>query len=508
MDARTLLALMTKAKQVFETGDTFLSFPALSPPVYSPEELAFAAEGLASTDHLAELVEFARLTNVMPTGVIAPTSSEEYLWEVYDEVLRTARVAAGTLGPAEQSAYDAAMALLYVPTEGGLRQESEALRRYRELRDLHIQATEEYRNRQLTAETSDPADAEAWAAEEPALRQAVADVEARWAGEGRRAEVEAALQVEEATAARAPSRFWDQWKTSFMGAVDTLTGTDLSSVAPTGFSPADVTDDEWPSFTLTRPEIERLAAEAPAELTAVLGGTAAQDVEKVTFEYRSVALDRAWLRPALFRSRFWRLGEAGGELSDGGDPPSGRCPSYVAALVLARKVVVERRDGSGRRRSAEPPDRLVRMPDQFRRRLDPRLLRPVPDRRLERVVLVRGRAGSEAVAAAASPTITRERVRDHRTTVPGRRPQVIDHRRPVVDRPVPRPAPPVVDRPRPPVRDHRRPRPLPLPPPRPRPEPDPAPPPPEPPSDDVTVLAYICKRLPRCPDPDPALRWQ
>ena len=27
------------------------------------------------------------------------------------------------------------------------------------------------------------------------------------------------------------------------------------------------------------------------------------------------------------------------------------------------------------------------------------------------------------------------------------------------------------------------------------------------PNDEITLLAFICKRLPLCPDPDPALSW-
>jgi hypothetical protein len=31
--------------------------------------------------------------------------------------------------------------------------------------------------------------------------------------------------------------------------------------------------------------------------------------------------------------------------------------------------------------------------------------------------------------------------------------------------------------------------------------------PPAAPTDEVAVLAFICKRLARCPDPDPSLTW-
>jgi hypothetical protein len=49
--------------------------------------------------------------------------------------------------------------------------------------------------------------------------------------------------------------------------------------------------------------------------------------------------------------------------------------------------------------------------------------------------------------------------------------------------------------------------------PTPTPSPPPAPPPPEPaqpppePDDDIYVLGFICKRVAKSPDPDPALTW-
>ena len=78
-------------------------------------------------------------------------------------------------------------------------------------------------------------------------------------------------------------------------------------------------------------------------------------------------------------------------------------------------------------------------------------------------------------------------IRDHRTRV------VRDHRSPPIlaPRPFPRPLPiPVLD-------------PVPV---------EPAPPPPPPPApqanpEEIAILAFICRRVPRCPDPDPTLAW-
>ena len=41
----------------------------------------------------------------------------------------------------------------------------------------------------------------------------------------------------------------------------------------------------------------------------------------------------------------------------------------------------------------------------------------------------------------------------------------------------------------------------------PQPEPTPPPPPPPAPDGSISILAFICKRIKKCPDPDPSLTW-
>jgi LysM domain len=478
MDAVAQLALMTKAKLVFASPDTFLSFPVLSPLSYSPEQLRFGTGGELTAQDLAEMSEFARITNVMPSGVVAPAAPGEPLWEVCGEVLRTAEVAAGTMTAADRARYDAAMAYLYVtPAAGGLpREDGPALRAYRQCRDAWITAVEDYKARQLTATSGgDAAAAARWAGEEePKLRAVIAEREATWATTGCRDQVEAALQVEQSLGARSPQRLWDDWQSALMAVIDLTTDTAANDFAATGFAPSDVFDgDPWPSFTLTGPEIKALVAQAPPELTAIFGDSAAaSEVESVSFEYRSVALTRSWFRPAMFQARFWRLGPDGGELSDGAEPPTGRCPSYVSALVLARNIVVRHR--------AQPATPAVTAPGNLL------LLRPDLVRRLPPTVVVRDHRGGRA------------QVRDHRAVAPvalanpqwsAARMQVLMRSQaftkwtttwtPSTGTWTPSPSTP--------------------PPPEPAPEPAP--------STDITILAFICKRTRRCPDPDGSLQW-
>jgi hypothetical protein len=70
------------------------------------------------------------------------------------------------------------------------------------------------------------------------------------------------------------------------------------------------------------------------------------DIESLSFEYTSVAVTRAWLEPDVFKARFWRFYENSKLLSDGKTPPSGICPSYVAALVFARNPIINLKPNS------------------------------------------------------------------------------------------------------------------------------------------------------------------
>jgi hypothetical protein len=488
VDAFVQLALMAKAKFVFESEGTFLSFPVLSPLSYPPERLKFVKPGGEATPQdLADLSEFARITNRIPRGVLAPEDEGEYVWDVYRDVLMTAQVSSGSVSASEKAKYDEAIAFLYVPGPDGLRRDSAALTAYKRYRDAYIKAQEEYKNRQLTAESSDdpiPSRARAitdvrirrmarWRnEEEPRLREEIRRIEEAWLTNGYKVQVEAAQQIELTYAARNPSLIWNEWKGSFVADLDMLTDTNNIQYAITGFSPYDLFDHgTWPRFTLTNDEMTHLARKAPPELLTIFASSLANpDIESVSFEYRSVAVTRSWLRPPLFKSRFWRLGAGADPLSDGGTPPKGRCPAYISALVFARNVIVQRRQqqpGAAPVVTAEKSSKLLQ--------LDPNILSEA--RRVKRSLYPAAApkpvllTPQEEVAATSS--VTHVTAAKPRIRLEGQGFTAVD----LTPRPTPRPIPP------------------------PTPQPDAAP------SNEITILAFICKGLPRCPDPDPALIW-
>jgi hypothetical protein len=351
MDAAVRLALMAKAKNVFESDDTFLSFPALSPLTKSKDWFHLASGHGMTDPELTAASEFARIVNGIPDGVLFDGTSEERLWDVYADVLARATVAGGSLSPEEEAARSNAAALLYTTAPDGSQVDSPQLRTYKECRDGVITAQEELRNAEATAEAAGDAAHTTWLQGEGAtLRGDLTQREQDWATRGAKDVVEAALRIEETLAQKGAGAQWTEWRNSFDPKIDLLTDLDKQSYAPTGFVPSDAIDlTEWPTFTLTGEEIASLVASAPAELRSLLGsGTTASDVVSLTFEYRSVALNRPWFNPKVFRARCWKFDAGDPPLSDGAAPPSGRCPAYIAALVLARNInVVTRQAGGG-----------------------------------------------------------------------------------------------------------------------------------------------------------------
>jgi hypothetical protein len=499
MNAYVQLALIEKAKRVFAAGpEVMLSFPLLSPIAFTASELNSLC-GLPETPaDYAAAADFARSVNFIPHDLVA-SSSEQMLWDVYGDVLSRAEVANDGGDGAVASAPNP---LLYTMNEDGSRTESEAYKRYRQYRDAWFLASEDYAARKLSGElSSDPAVQQHWRdLEEPALRAIVDDAKLNWQNLGRQDEIERALAAEKSAALRNPALRWKEWSDAFNPDIDLITDAANLQYAPTGLSPRNFAEQEgWLSFELSANEIDSLVAEAPEQFKAVLGSSGRGAVEKVSFEYRSVALVRSWFRPEALTSRIWRSADPNLQLSDGSEPPAGVCPAYATACVFVRNVTITEAGVS------QPP-----APDVGLFTLNAHLLTTravVADQSLIARV-VRRRDGVEAALAPQPLSMRAFSAIDRNSVVALARPatrwaaitESAEEEREVAlaerflhkkrrfvdlgafhqrfDTPVASP---------------------------------PAPPPPPPPTaelrDEISVLAFICKRLPATPDPAPELHW-
>jgi hypothetical protein len=485
MDAFVQVALIEKSRRVFSTdADVFLSFPLLCPLTYTAEALAGLSTPNSAMDYAA-VADFARTVNFLPRDIVASPSGDAYLWDVYSRVLRRAEVASLPGGSVEDQSR---ASILYDAAADGSRTESEAYRLYRQYRDAWFVAREDYNAHKLTGELSDdPAICAHWTdVDEPALRAAIGEAEAAWNTLGHRSEVEAALRAERDGAGRDPHRRWSEWVDAFNPDIDLSSETSGGPFAPTALSPRDFTAaGGWLGFELSAAEMVSLVANAPPELKVVLDGDNGGPIERVSFEYRSVAIVRPWFHGEALTSRIWRSDDPDLILSDGGDPPSGACPAYATAIVFVRNLTIVSRvapnsPSIGNLHFTLPPDRLTRRAVQ----IDPNLLRrdesPVvrapPSATLDPTMLRAFRRLDRETFTLASP-----RVNPVAPTTPAMiaigNPTLLLHRR---RWPATHSGPPSTPTPSPPSAEHHT---------------------------EISILAFICKRLPRTPDPIATLRW-
>ena len=477
MDSLTQLALFTKAQLVFQAPGTFLSFPALEPLSYPPDQLDFS--------QLANLSgpvypEFCLLVDTVPPGVLYTAESGTPFSAEYGKVLRDAQTAQSTLTAAETAALQQALAFLYVKQPDGTQGDSPALIAYCQYQQAYFTALQDYTSQKSTAMAStDPAVQAQWEnVDEPRLRAAVQAAQDAWDTKGDRAQVEAAQAVQEECAAKSPVLQWQAWSEAFNPALDELTAPDGGTFTLAAYSPFDVlAHGGWPTFTLSGPEIQQLAAQAPAELKNIFQpDPGAPTVSSLSFEFCAATLNRNWCNPGVFSARFWRFSDPTELLSDGATPPRGECPAYITGLVFARNIVVTDAPAGG---VAPPPRPLPIFPPILLRPPivpvkpppDP-LPKPMPEPRPEPITGPRPEPLAVTVARpAALPVLSPVTVGRLNTGTFKMLP--ID---PVLSPPAPSGG-------------------------------EPSPSPGQPPSGDVSILAFICTQLPRCPDADPTLTW-
>jgi hypothetical protein len=490
MDAAAQLALMTKAKIVFEKPGTFLSFPVLSPISYPPDVLDFG-KALADPKTSAALLEFSRTVNQCPGGVIFQGDSDQYLWEHYDHWLNAMDLAQDGLA-ADQGAVDAqAAALLTVADANGLPTDSPALATYKQWRDRYIATEQAYKNAQVAASLAqDPAAKAQWQnTDEPQLRQAAAAAMADWIGKGNKVAIEAAQAEVASCKGQMPRKAWIEWRAAFNPDLDLFTDAGSNtSCGPSGFAPADILSTTWPTFTLGADEIHGLVGQAPKELQAIFGDTGTSTITSISFEFRSAAVVRTWFDSAVFDTRFWKFDGGLPDLSDGATPPAGAWPTYVTAVVFARNIRMTTAAAPQTRQPVRAMPGVVFRPEVMHA-LQAQTVAPTLILRPKMTMMAH-----PAMSAAVAPhlMIANSEVL-HAATI-GRVPAPVVPARAVTMNPALRmnaaiyrsqpiiAFPPVTAQSPPAIT-------------------------PPPADDKISILAFICRSLPKAPNPDPALHW-
>jgi hypothetical protein len=495
MDAKTQLALMSKAKFVFGSPNTFLSFP-VTPLPFTPRELDFftgiapgtvatADTGAEASQSYRNLQAFSTLVNLLPSGETWAPAEMRFLWDAYGQVFRDATLATSSRTAEEEATYQRAKNLLRGPD--GTARDSVTLIAYKRCKDAYRIAEQAYKAAQSTAEAGTSDERQRWQqSDEPALRAQLDALMSDWVITGRKHEIEAAESLVLTLGAKSPSNTWQEWRARFNPDLDRQhDASQNSDVYPTFFSPSNAVEPaSFRPFTLTPSEVDALVSQAPAELRARFGVDGSAAPGGLRFEFSSAVLARSWFSVDALRARFWRFNEGTEPLSRGEWPPRGSWPAYVTAVVFARRVVEQR-----------APQQQLSLTAALKfagfsfvaaaPATQPAGARP---------------ASTAAVSLAAKPAPKLATLAEPGTVVVSAKPMRAAMAREDVERPrtYQKPRPKLVDTTKPDLITRG---------PTPPPSPQPTPQPPAPPDDTIYILAFICKPLPLCPDPDLALPW-
>lgn len=339
MDPKVLLAVYAKISQTYKDkeGRRFLSFPYLSYYSFDPDLLTQIGKdtGQMTAKSLQMMNDFSRHVNVPVKSSVYNSSSELYLWDVYSDIVNGAVVATGPESEAgNRKEYEDAINFLYADGNSLRQNFTPAYAKYRELDDQLYNVLSE-----LTYATCDPA-------RKDELTRQKADLEMRLATEGHASEVKNALAVIESMTKNNPACIWEKLKNDFEPDRSALRTPEGISFYPTYIYPSDINTKEWEKVVMYEDEIKKLSKEAPEEIKDLLSDVKDSDeLVGITFECRSLKLDRPWMDSDVFESNQWRFLESDNHLplSCGLKSQYGRFPAYVTSLILTRNVQVHTR---------------------------------------------------------------------------------------------------------------------------------------------------------------------
>ncbi|MEU6982613.1 hypothetical protein ABZ946_04210 [Streptomyces sp. NPDC046324] len=343
-----MLGIASKLQAMLTDPEHIVSTP-VTPHAYQAKHLNFTPPRDAVQENT--LAEFSELVNRIPTSPIWQPSTTVHLWDIYGEMLG-ADLARSSLATDEERDYGKALDYLYDTGPDGNVAASQALRDYQTASHAWLQASIDYKQAQQTASMStDPAIRTRWQeVDEPRLRQVRDDALTAWMGPGRKNEVEEELRTVTELGAKMPSAVWRRHRETFNPKLPDQfsTAPNGSRFVPTFYAPGEVLDVAWPRVELSREMLVTLSSQASPALTAALGGTIDDDIHSVVFDYCPVSIARPWFDPVmdLFGSRAWRFPSGVQPLSDGADPPRGRCPTFVESVALVRNIETVRLSGN------------------------------------------------------------------------------------------------------------------------------------------------------------------
>jgi hypothetical protein len=216
---------------------------------------------------------------------------------------------------------------------------------------LYEKAMSIYLDEKITVESTTGADGsilkQQWESyREKQLKSLIDKAEQDWINLGLKQQIEGYLSVRSSLE---PKKYLNLYRQSYLDDIE------LSFLPPlndqglpaytTYFSPFDAFDPKipWTKLTLTKGEIDTLIRNSPTELKSLFNvAPSVDEIESISLEYNNVVVMRAWWKPEFCESRYWKLPD-NTMVSDGQMPRRGIIPAYITSMIAVRNVTVTRK---------------------------------------------------------------------------------------------------------------------------------------------------------------------
>ena len=341
MDAKVSLAIYAKIQKIYNDpgAGKFLAFPHLNIYSFSPNTLSplLKSDATDAIVSLEKTAEFSRMINTPVVGTFFPEPGHDtYLWDIYEDILDTAEIAESNSSEDEEKTYKKACEVLFATDEYGLKTNTQTYQRYCDFKDRYYVLTEEL----INLSSSSASDIEL-----QKKQHEIDNLKIEWASQGCRMDIEKNLAIVKNFEASCPSIVWKELSAAYNKDIALQKSLSNSQFAPTYLFPFDVLKEDWSKIIIGQEEIASLCNNASAELKSRYPFAEAEDdIQSISFEYRSVLVERPWLNENVFKSKLWRF-PLSKQISYGPGSFKGRFPAYVCALLLSRNFTVTYQSG-------------------------------------------------------------------------------------------------------------------------------------------------------------------
>ena len=347
MQKKIFAAIYQKFRHIYEdeTSGKFLCLPDTT-QVLSPEDVQSlgsldTGDNVEAFERYSDIIfDFSRRMNSPIRGLTTRATDGEMLWDIYDSILNNAIIAKVSIDAATEKKHQASLGILF--KDGELRNPSPEYEAYRTYRDRYFKALEECGSIQFSSALATGDEAEALHKKLTLAKAQLEDIQKEWALFGYKERIEEALNVYENSLVANPFSFWQKLKSNFIPELDLLTRGGKDYYATTYLFPTSFVDEIWDSISIRGAELSKLFGSSPDEIKSLCKGSdSLSGISAISFEYRSVRVERPWFNPNIFKSRLWRMPDGlNKKVSFGSEKLLGRFPAYVSALLLIRNGTI------------------------------------------------------------------------------------------------------------------------------------------------------------------------